>query len=67
MKSYILSKDLKEVRALAISMYLGKEHAMEREQQVEKVEGVFKEEQGRKDVGKFKSRRLKEWGDPAGP
>lgn len=42
MKSYILSKDLKEVRALAISMYLGKEHAMEREQQVEKVEGVFK-------------------------
>lgn len=44
-KSYLLSKDLKEVRALAIiSLCLGKEHhAMQQEQQVGKVGGMFKE------------------------
>lgn len=40
------------MKELAISLYLEKEHAKEREQLVEEVGGVFREEQGRKNVGK---------------
>lgn len=52
MKSSLLSKDLKEVRELASSIYRGKEHAKDREQQVGKVGGMFREEPGRKNVEK---------------